>query len=135
MLDKAQLSIRTLRLFTLSFSFFSFNNLLNSELPRHPSIFLFMNRLQSNIYENSISLVAQVNAGRQTKYRATLEAQRLAKRARQVEENYDEGLLSATEVLQNASVHYNDDRLIEVFRQAADNEELQPEENTPSSSK
>ena len=94
-----------------------------------------MNRLQSNIYENSISLVAQVNVGRQKKYRATLEAQRLAKRARQVEENYDEGLLSATEVLQNASVHYNDDRLIEVFRQAADNEELQPEENTPSSSK
>ena len=115
--------------------YFSFNNLLNAELPRHPSIFLFMNRLQSNIYENSISLVAQVNAGRQTKYRATLEAQRLDRRARTVEENYNNGLLSATEVLQNASVHYNDDRLIEVFRQAADNEELQPEENTPSSSK
>ena len=84
-----------------------------------------MNRLQSNIYENSISLVAQVNAGRQTKYRATLEAQRLAKRARQVEENYDEGLLSATEVLQNASVHSNDDRLIEVFRQFTDKHHIQ----------
>ena len=108
---------------------------MNSELPRHPTIFLFMNRLQTNIYENGVSVVAQVNAGRQNKYRATLEAQRLARRALQVEQNYDEGLLTPTEVLQIASVHYDDDRLIEVMRQAADNEELIPEDTTLPSSK
>ena len=119
---------------TLFHIFYRFNNLLNSELPRHPSIFLFMNRLQTTIYENSISVVAQVNAGRQTKYRATLEAQRLARRAVQVEQNYDEGLLTPTEVLQIASVHYDDDKLIEVFRQAADEEDILPATTTPTSS-
>ena len=123
-------------IFNYSFiSLFRFNNLMNSELPRHPTIFLFMNRLQTNIYENGVSVVAQVNAGRQTKYRATLEAQRLARRALQVEQNYDEGLLTPTEVLQIASVHYDDDRLIEVMRQAADNEELLPEDTSLPSSK
>ena len=81
---------------------------MNKDLPTHPTIFLFMAQLRCYVYQQGISNVALNHAGVNKPSKSTLAAQKLANRAREVEEKYLQGLITPTEVLQHAASHYAD---------------------------
>lgn len=102
---------------------YRFNALLNQELAQHPTIFSFMNRLKTNVYENGVTLVAQVNQGNAVKAKATLAAQRLSERAKTIEQNYTDDLITPEDVLKIAACHFDDDKLVDVLRNLVDKED------------
>ena len=104
---------------SLSLTFCRFNFTLNKELPRHPTLFHFLNRVKTLVYEQSINIVAQTSQGRSQRMKVTAAANRLAEKAKRVEEEYAAGQLSATDVLRLASVHYDDDAVIDLLRNEA----------------
>jgi len=81
---------------------------MNKDLPTHPTIFLFMAQLRCYVYQQGISNVALNHAGVNKPSKSSLAAQKLANRAREVEEKYLQGLITPTEVLQHAAVHFAD---------------------------
>jgi len=82
---------------------------MNKDLPIHPAIFPFMTHLRCYVYQQGISTVALNHAGLNKPSKTTIAAQTLSNRARDVEERYFQGLITPTEVLQQAAAHYADD--------------------------
>ena len=84
-----------------------------------------MNSLRCSVYQSGISIVAQNEAGRASKQKATLAAQKLNEKSRDIELKYLSGLVCPAEVLQQAAAHYDDDKLHEILRASADHEQEQ----------
>lgn len=98
------------------------NKLMNEELGLHRGFFSYMNRLKTSIFETGFSYISVANSGRQEKHRMTLAAQRLSDKAKQVEREYRDGLITASDLLATVAAHYDDAALIEVLNNATENE-------------
>lgn len=100
--------------------------MMQAEMPTHPSLFMFMNRLQSSVISNGLAIVAQSQSGR-VKLRKQNDRVReaLLEKAKHLEREYLEGLKTATDVLRAAACHYDDDKVVEVFSAFADSLEVQ----------
>ncbi len=92
---------------------------MNAELPQHPTIFVFMNTLRCTVYQQGISIVAQNSSGRTQASKATIAARKLTEKSKEVEESYLQGLITPTEVLQQAATHYEDNQILDTFLSAS----------------
>jgi len=86
---------------------------MNKDLPTHPTIFLFMTQLRCYVYQQGISTIALNHAGLNKPSKATVAAQKLANRAHEIEEKYLQGLITPTEVINQAASHYADNTIQE----------------------
>ena len=96
------------------------NGALNGHIPLHPTLFTFMNRMRTLLFENTIAVISQVNQGKAEKYRATAAARRLVERSETVESLYRDGLKSAEGLLKEAASHYDQDQVIEIMTNLTD---------------
>ena len=85
-------------------------------------MFLFMNRLRTTVFKNALSIVAQADAGRTIKQRGTILAQQLVAKSAVYEKQYYNGTIKATELLQESAAHYDNQKLDNFFKHAADEE-------------
>lgn len=100
---------------------YRFNAKLSAELPTHPSLFLFMNKLQSTVIRSGMAIVAQCNSGRQRLRKVNDRVRHiLLDKAAVLEREYLAGTKTATDVLRAAACHYDDDKVVEVFSAFAD---------------
>lgn len=90
----------------------SFNRTISDEMPLHPTLFRYVAVLHDSVLQNSASVVAQVEAGTFKKKKLTRAQERLNEKAREIEENYRNGLITANTLLHVAADHYSD-RLVE----------------------
>ena len=98
------------------------NGVMNGQINQHPTLFTFMNRMRTLLFENTISVISQVSQGKGEKYRATAAARRLVERSETVENLYRDGLKSAEGLLKEAASHYDQDHVIEVMTNLTDND-------------
>ena len=107
------------------------NGSLNGQIPLHPTLFTFLNRMKSLIFDNAICVMKQVQQGRSDKHRVTTAARALVEKAEQAEERYKLNQLSAEGLLNEAAAHYDDDRLMDILSDVTD--EDQRSSNNPAS--
>ena len=98
------------------------NGVMNGQIKQHPTLFTFMNRMRTLLFENTIAVISQVNQGKAEKYRATAAARRLVERSETVESLYRDGLKSAEGLLKEAASHYDQDQVIEIMTNLTDND-------------
>jgi len=103
-------------------NFSRLNKMLNEELGLHKGLFFFMNRLKTTVFESGFSVIAVANAGKQTKCRETLAAQKLSEKAAKAEREYKDGTKSAADLLRLVAVHFDDSALIDLLNDLADAE-------------
>ena len=84
---------------------------------------MFLNRLKTCFYENGISIVAQANNARNEAYRNTLAIQALAAKCDAAESHYKFGQHSAEDYLKLAASHFDNDKIIEILRITAEEDE------------
>jgi hypothetical protein len=81
---------------------------------------MFMNRLQMLFFEDGNNLLIQSNAGKSTKRKKALIQEALNEKSRHAEDAYAANKMSASELLRQAANHFDDDKVIDVFRASAD---------------
>jgi len=75
-------------------------------------------------FEQGINILAQSNEGKNTTKRVTLAAEQLNKRAKDIEDQYKKGKISASTVLRLAADHFNEEQVYDALKEAVDNEPL-----------
>ena len=99
------------------------NGSLNGQIAVHPTLFTFLNRMKTLIFDNSICVINQVNQGRSDKHPATTAARALAEKAEKAEEKYKLNQMSAETLLSEAAAHYDDDRLMDIMGTEVDEQQ------------
>lgn len=99
---------------------------MNTEIGQHPGLFLFLNRLNTAVFEQGMNVVAQANAGKQVVKVGghTQAARKLAEKAAKAEEDYAAGHISATELVRRVASHYDDEKVLDVLASMSTPEEL-----------
>jgi len=99
---------------------------MNTEIGQHPGFFLFLNRLNTAVFEQGINVVAQANAGKQVDKVSgqSQAARRLAEKAAKAEEDYAAGHISPTELVRRVASHYDDEKTLDVLASMSTPEEL-----------
>lgn len=84
-------------------------------MPLHPSLFRFLNCVQTSVIGNGFAIVAQTNSGRTRRTKLASAQKHLLEAAVDVERRYHEGELSASDVLRIAAAHFDDNKVAEAF--------------------
>ena len=96
------------------------NASLNGQILCHPTLFTFLNRMKTLIFDNAICVINQVNQGRSDKHRATTTARALVQKAEEAEEKYKLNQKSAECLLMEAAAHYDDDKVMDILSEETD---------------
>ena len=105
------------------------NGSLNGHIPLHPTLFTFLNRMKTLIFDNSICVINQVNQGRSDKHKATRAARGLVEKAEKAEEDYKNNMKSAECLLIEAAAHYDDDKVMDILSEETDESQRQSDSN------
>ena len=91
---------------------------MNKEIRAHCTIFYFMNRLRMLFFENNINLITQSKTGLSSPSNTKISnaSKMIVEKSKQAEMQYSNGSISAAALLRQAADHYNDDKVMEVFR-------------------
>jgi len=108
---------------------------MNSEIGQHPGFFLFLNRLNTAVFEQGINAVAQANAEKVVRVSLrTQTAKKLVSKAAKLEEDYAAGLISPTELVRAVASHF-DEETLDVLDSMSAPEELNFQGSTISSTR
>jgi len=84
----------------------------------HPGLFTFLNRLRTGVFEESVNVVLQTDTARMEKTNQTRAIQRLKDLAEQSEQEYENEIIKAEDLLRRVAAHYDDDKVIEALSAA-----------------
>ena len=99
------------------------NGILNGQIPLHPTLFTFLNRMKCLIFDNAICVINQVKQGRSSKNKLTTAARALVAKAEEAEQKYKDNLKSAEWLLIEAAAHYDDDKIMEILSEETDEDQ------------
>ena len=105
------------------------NGALNGHIPLHPTLFTFLNRMKSLIFDNSICVINQIHQGRSDKNKVTTAARKLVEKAEEAENKYKLNIISAEGLLIEAAAHYDEDKIMEIFSNETDQEQREAATN------
>ena len=92
----------------------------------HPGLFTFLNRLRTGVFEESVNVVLQTDNARMEKTNQTRAIQRLKDLAEQSEQEYENEIIKAEDLLRRVAAHYDDDKVIEALSAADELADLAP---------
>lgn len=101
-------------------------------MPQHPSLFKFLNCVQTSVIGNGFSIVAQADGGRNERTKLGSAAKHLLEAAIEVERRYKEGDISAQDVLVAAAAHFDDNKVAEaliIYARSLEETQLASEED------
>jgi len=92
----------------------------------HPGLFTFLNRLRTGVFEESVNVVLQTDNARMEKTNQTRAIQRLKELAEQSEQEYENEIIRAEDLLRRVAAHYDDDKVIEALSAADELADVAP---------